>query len=161
MKYIWAKDHQNKTYTKVSVDDEDYYLDQYNWHIGKRDGYVYGYIKKLGQVRLHRYVTNALPGEEVDHKDGNKLNNTKENLRRCTKAQNMCNSVKYSTNKSGYKGVSFHKRSGKWQSTIMKNQKKIYIGLFDTPQEAAQAYDNKAKELFGEFAKTNKDLGLL
>lgn len=161
MKHIYAKDYKNKTFTPVMIDDEDYDLDQFNWSINPKDGYVYGRIPEKGQVRLHRLITNALPGEEVDHKDGNKLNNVKSNLRRCTKAQNMCNSKKYSTNKSGYKGVSFHKRSNKWQSTIMKNQKKIYIGVFDNPVEAAKAYDTKAIELFGEFAKTNQDLGLL
>lgn len=161
MKHIYAKDYKNKTYSPVEIDDEDIYLDKFNWSINKKDGYVYGRMPNEGQVRIHRIITKALPGEEVDHKDGNKLNNTRSNLRRCTKSQNMCNSVKYSTNKSGYKGVSLHKQSNKWQATIMKNQKKIYLGLFNDVIDAAKAYDSKSLELFGEFAKTNKDLGLL
>ena len=62
-----------------------------------------------------------------------------------------------SNNSSGYKGVCLVK-NGKYRSKIMKDRKPIHIGYYSTPEEAGEAYDKKAKELFGEFAKLNKDL---
>lgn len=87
----------------------------------------------------------------VDHVDGNILNNSKENLRSCTKAQNLHNRGKQENNTSGYKGVSFDKKRNKWQAGIGWKGKRIGLGRYDTPELAYDAYCRKAKELHGEF----------
>jgi hypothetical protein len=100
---------------------------------------------------------------EVDHIDNNKLNNQKSNLRLATHHQNQFNSNLQRNNTSGYIGVVYHKNYKKnkiskmshWHARIKFNSKHISLGYYQTPEEAAKAYDKKAKELFGEFAKTN------
>lgn len=99
------------------------------------------------------YMIGRWPRKNMDHKDRNGLNNKWSNLREATLSQNGANACRYSTNTSGFKGVTFHKKCGKWQSAIKKDSKSIYIGLFDTPDAAHLAYVAKAKELFGEFAR--------
>ena len=98
------------------------------------------------------------PTIKVDHKDHNGLNNQKYNLRRATNAQNAYNVRLYSSNTSGYKGVSAHRNLSmpvQWKAQARLNGKNIYLGLFPTAKKAALAYDAKARELFGEFAHTN------
>lgn len=95
----------------------------------------------------------------VDHIDLNGLNNQKHNLRLCTNHQNSFNKRIPSENKSGFKGVSFHKRAGKWRARVKFNRKENHIGLFKSKIEAARAYDKLAVKLFGEFARTNVDEG--
>lgn len=80
---------------------------------------------------------------EIDHKDGNKANNNIDNLRECNHAENMENKRKYKSNKSGYIGVSFHKKSGKWAAGISRK----HLGLFSTPEEASVAYLNAKKQV--------------
>ena len=97
---------------------------------------------------------------QVDHINGNTLDNRKENLRLCTNQQNAMHRGKTKNNKSGYKGVRYMKKkkgminehSKPWQAQIYLNQKQIYLGCYKTPEEAARAYDKKAIELFGEYA---------
>ena len=98
---------------------------------------------------------NAPDGMEVDHINGNGLDNRKANLRLCTRAQNQMNSIKRTGKSSIFKGVSWHKNAWKWRANIKINQKDIHIGYFDTELEAAEAYDIEAIRLFGSFAKTN------
>ena len=64
-------------------------------------------------------------------------------------------------NNSGYKGVSYSTRRGKYIASVCFNYRSVYVGQYDCPKEAAAAYDKKALELFGEFAKTNQSMGLL
>lgn len=90
--------------------------------------------------------------EFIDHKDGNGLNNHIDNLRAATHFQNMANVKKPVTNKSGYKGVCWHKRKKKWIAQINVNNKKIHIGGFDNPVEAHYAYKYTALYHFKEFA---------
>ncbi len=104
---------------------------------------------------LHRLLLNTPPGTQVDHKDGDGLNNRRSNLRIATNAQNCMNQPPPSNNTSGYKGVSYHKARRKWQAKIRVNRKDLYLGLFIDPKDAALAYDAKAKEVFGEFAWLN------
>ena len=92
----------------------------------------------------------------TDHKDRNRLNNRRSNLREATMSQNNYN--RSSSGKSKYKGVSIYRRkSGKpyFRATIKHNYKYIDLGYFYNEEEAGRAYDKKAKELFGEFAKLN------
>lgn len=105
---------------------------------------------------MHREIMRAPEGVLVDHRDGDGLHNWRENLRNCTDAQNKMNrKVISANNTSGYKGVSWSKKKRKWIAQSMINKKHIFIGHFSTPEEAARAYDEKARELFGEFARTN------
>ena len=93
----------------------------------------------------------------VDHINHDKLDNRRENLRLCTHAENMQNVPNYSRGKSKYKGVSFddRKRVKKWRALIVFEKKQIYLGMHLTEEDAAIAYNEKATELFGEFACLN------
>jgi hypothetical protein len=106
-------------------------------------------------VYLHLFIMNAEQGRQVDHKNGNGLDNRKSNLRLATSGQNRQNEPVRSTSKSGFKGVSFSKALGKWEAQISDKGKGVRLGYFDTPEDAARAYDRKAKEIFGEFAWLN------
>ncbi len=138
------------------VDDEDYNnLVQYHWFL-----HFVGYASRKGfkdgkhyNLYLHRYLTGVSKGVQVDHINQDKLDNRKCNLRICTKAQNSIHHKLYVNNKSGFHGV--HAHQGKWCAHIKKDQKTVYIGIFDTKEEAAHARDKKAVELFGSFASLN------
>jgi hypothetical protein len=104
-------------------------------------------------VSLHTLI--APDWEEVDHADGNGLNNCRHNLRDGAGFKNRANRVLASNNTSGYKGVDWNKQKGKWRAIIMVNKKSIYLGGFDTPEAAADAYDQAAVRYFGEYALTN------
>ena len=106
-------------------------------------------------LQLHRLLMNPPKGMVIDHINHNGLDNRRENLRICTRAENSRNRGKQKNNTSGYKGVCWYKRDKKWRAQIKKDSKKIHIGYFDIIEDAARAYDAKAKELFGEFAHLN------
>ena len=129
---------------------------------GASAGIVKGCIRPDGydQISVNRkrelthrlvwlWVHGYLP-EQIDHIDGNRLNNRVSNLREATTSQNHGNIGISSTNTSGYKGVRL--RGKRWSAAIKKNGKFRYIGTFDTPEEAYSAYCTVAKEVFGEFA---------
>jgi hypothetical protein len=110
--------------------------------------------KKGGRCRLmHSLILGAGPKQRIDHVNGDGLDNRRENIRFATHAQNIANSGLSKANRSGYKGVSRH--GSKWAAFITKDYKGHYIGLFSDPKEAARAYDEKARELFGEYARLN------
>lgn len=136
------------------VDDEDFdYYSQWKWYYSA-SGYAVR-SKNGHQVFLHREIANTPKGYKTDHIDRNKLNNTRENLRTCTDSQNQANTTKKSTNTSGYKGVSLNKQTGRWTAQITVGRKRIHIGYFDFPEDAAQAYNYQAEFYFGEFAELN------
>lgn len=112
----------------------------------------------------HRLAWIIYYGEEpsgyIDHVNRDKLDNRISNLRECDYSENTINQGKRITNKSGYKGVSSDGWVG-WRADVWKNRKQYYLGRFDCKIEAAKAYDEKAIELHGEFAATNKSLGLI
>ena len=101
---------------------------------------------------MHRIILNAPKGQFVDHKDGNGLNNQKSNLRFCNFSQNRMNTGANKNNKLGIKGVRM-RAPNLYEVTIKFNGKNIYLGRFDNSISAAEAYQKKAKELFGEFVK--------
>lgn len=117
-----------------------------------------GYYYK--RTSMHRMIMGLESGDkrEVDHINGDGLDNRKENLRICTKAQNAWNQGPRSGKKyrTGYKGITFDKSKNRWMALIQKNRKNYYIGSYQNPCEAALAYNKKATELFGEYAYLNK-----
>lgn len=100
------------------------------------------------------FVTGEWPhGFLVDHRDGNGLNNRWLNLRRATFSQNVCNSKLGRSNTSGFKGVSFDRKSGRWHAQIMLDRKQKHLGRFPTPELAHAAYCHAAERLHGDFAR--------
>jgi hypothetical protein len=146
------------TKSKVAiVDDEDFeWLSQWKWYCHE-PGYAARNVRspKRKIIWMHRLLCNTPEGMETDHINGNKLDNQKINLRSCTTSQNQQNRPCFNNNSSIYKGVSFYKRTSRWNAGIKFSGKKINLGYFDNPAEAALAYDEAAKKYFGEFAKTN------
>jgi len=111
-------------------------------------------IKK--EFLVHRLVALAFienPENKlcVDHRDGNKTNNNLTNLRWATLSENSRNRKIDITNTSGTKGVSFYKRNNKWRTQIRINEKNIHLGYFETIEDAIEARQTKALEIFGEF----------
>jgi hypothetical protein len=134
------------------------YLKQYRW-FPKREGNTIYARRQEGNktIFMHCEIMNASDDVEVDHWDGDGLNNVDENLRVCTGSQNQANRKLNSNSTSGFKGVSLTGNSYKnrYKAEIRVSGKKIYLGSFETKEDAARAYDTAAKELFGEFARTN------
>ena len=122
----------------AQVDSSDYaQVTKYRWYLDIRG---YSYKKGLNKNRLfmHQFIMGAYPDgkPEIDHIDGNKLNNRRGNLRFCTRAENSNNRRKYKNNTSGYKGISWNKQAKKWQCRLCFNSKAHYIGLYSDIKEA-------------------------
>ncbi len=132
-------------------------LNIHKWHLSWTKGYERYAMRteKRKAIYMHREIMNAPDGMEVDHINGNGLDNRRENLRLCTRAQNRMNSVKRIGKSSTFKGVYWHKNCRKWRASLKLDGKEIHIGYFNTELEAAEAYDVEALYYFGNFAKTN------
>lgn len=145
----------------ITVDRGDLDLvEPYNWYAHERFYSVYARSSvrisgKRVAVLMHRLILNPPPDVRVDHRDNNGLNNRRANLRLCTQSQNAANRHNLTTNTSHYRGVTFHKRVGKWQAAVKVNGRNFYLGLFHDPWDAACAYNRAAQEAFGEFARLN------
>jgi len=165
MKKIYLFHRRKLTNVYAMVDNEDYFvLRNMKWRMHKSYTTNCFYaVTSVGEssIAMHLFIVNAPKGFEVDHKDGNGLNNQKINLRACTHQQNGSNLRKNKKNTTGFKGVHFNTSRNTFQSYITPNRKHIYLGSYKTDQEAALAYDEAAIEHFGEFACTNRKLGLL
>lgn len=135
------------------VDDCDYAeLSKYKWCFHKR--YAIRNVKANGkckQVYMHRVIAGTPDGMETDHVNGDSLDNRRCNLRWATTAQNQANRRIDGDNRSGYKGVYFHARSGKWMARLSDR----YLGIHETPQGAAVAYNRAAQSVYGEYARIN------
>ena len=145
------------------VDDADYeWLNQWKWYARKcRDRYYAARKITINNqqqtVYMHRVIMNVLPELEVDHKNRNSLDDTRKNLRICQGQQNRWNTSNQKRKKtSKYKGVCFDKQLNKWKAYISLNDEIIHLGYYENEDEAGLAYNNKAIELFGEYANFNK-----
>ncbi len=151
------------------IDDEDFdEISSYRWLMNTH-GYALRYIKKgdgkWRPVFLHRQIAKTPEGLFTDHKNGNKLDNRKENLRITNRNGNEQNKGKRASwggtpCSSQYIGVYYDKdpntkRRKRWSAYVRVDNKRKYLGRFMTELEAAQVYDSAAKELHGEFAKVN------
>lgn len=133
------------------IDDEDKMVVGYKWHVKLGPYTAYACTKINGK---HVVLHNLLIGREnVDHIDGDGLNNRRSNLRDGSGFKNHANTWLRADNSSGFKGV--HPLRGKWQAQIRVNGKPIYLGFYATPEEAAEAYDRAAISYFGDYARTN------
>jgi hypothetical protein len=128
---------------------------RWGWSLNGKAGYIRG-SKDGTKIYLHQLALGGSKGGHIDHKDGNRLNCRRENLRHCTTAQNIRNSRVSRANTSGFKGVHQRKSTGRWQAYITVDRKRVHLGYFPTPREAALAYNQAAIERFGEFARLNE-----
>ena len=140
------------------VDEEDFErITRYKWL------YDRGYARRRFQINgvqhmmhMHREVMQAPEGYEVDHINGDKLDNRKCNLRVVTHQRNMFNMTSHKDSTSPYKGVYWNKERKKWTTQIAINGKRKHIGHFENEEDAAEAYNQAAKKYFGEYAKLNQ-----
>lgn len=137
------------------------FLMQWNWFVipsTKTKTCYAGRMQRLANGRnhlilMHRVVMGTT--QDVDHKNGDGLDNRDDNLRPCTDTQNAGNQRLAKNNTSGYKGVSWHKPTQKWIVHIYERGRQIHLGLFSGKLNAARAYNEAAEKLFGEFAQLN------
>jgi len=138
-------------------------LRQYSWYwvdfLGTGTKYAYAWSRISERpVAMHRLILKLVPhdGKQVDHINGNGLDNRRCNLRLCTTQENHRNMTKQrGVYSSQYKGVSYREDRKKWQAYIIVDNKKRSLGTFAEEREAAKAYDEAANSLFGEFAYLN------
>jgi len=148
---------------QVAIVDDWWYeeLNAYKWH-ATWNPYTQSYYAvrmskmlfgKQKTIQMHAVVAGTPKGMKTDHVNHNTLENTEENLRVCTHAQNMMNSGKYANNTSGFKGVTANGKG--WRAQIGYGGEIFYLGIYPTREEAARVYDEEAKRLHGEFAVLN------
>lgn len=140
------------------VDDEDFdYQNQWKWSAQKHQNTFYAVRHPAGKknetIYMHREIMKTPAGMLTDHIDHNGLNNQRYNLRICNNAKNQFNGQKRPNNTSGYKGVI--KVRGGWEARLVKDDKRVFRKVFRSLEEAALAYDEAAREHYGEFASLN------
>lgn len=137
-------------YTKVSNEDFER-VKGINWSLSS-----IRYVKNTRHGLLSRFILKPTSNIEVDHINGDTLDNRRENLRFASRAQNVYNTKAQYNSSSLHKGVSYSKIRKKWVAQITLNGNHYFLGRYNTELEASKAYNEKAKELHGEFAKLNK-----
>lgn len=145
---------------KVAIIDlaDEALVRPYRWRAFQTEwGYWYAATSKA--TLLHRFLLDAPKGLRVDHINRDTLDCRRANLRLCTVSQNNANAKRPRHNKSGFKGVSYDSKNDRWYACISVNDKTRAIGTYSTPEEAARAYDDAAREIHGEFARLNFPAG--
>lgn len=144
------------------VDAEDFnWLSQWNWWANKTHSGTYTptrHSETKNGKRLSVSMARTILGMTkrwIDHRNGDPLDNRKENLRKCTQPQNAKNRKLDHDSSSGYKGVSWHKHRKLWNARITINRKTLSLGYFPSIEKAAQVYDQAAQKYHGEFAHLN------
>lgn len=151
MKIINVYDSKGKVKAEVLVSDEDFeYLSRWKWGLST-GGYPKRNIKDGGKRRtlfMHRVIMGLDFGDVrvVDHKNGNKLDNRRENLRVASVKQNRENVKSYKASSSKYRGVTWHKGTRKWQVQVKVNGVDCYLGLFTSEDEAGAVATKFIKE---------------
>lgn len=142
----------------AKVDTEDFeILSKYKWHFN-RLGYADRNLCKKTKttkhkmISMHRMIMKPESKQEVDHINGNGLDNRRSNLRLCSSSQNKFNRGKPKTNTSGYKGVSWEKDRNKWTSQIRVDGQRLRLGSFDLIADAVAAYNKASKKYHGKFS---------
>jgi hypothetical protein len=145
---------------EILIDRNDYVKIKNRHYIGHKrfnsQIYFQRPIKVNGKwttAMLHREIINCPKGKFVDHVNCNTLDNRKNNLRICSFKENIRNVKIRKDNKSGYKGVYFKKKNRKWCAQIHADGNQIYLGLFNNPGSAHEAYKKRALKYFKEFAR--------
>lgn|SRR3990167_2809158 len=155
MKKIILKTRKGTSH-EVLLDDEDFErVKNIKWHYhhgGHSDNW---YAMTSGSVLMHRLIMNTPKGMEVDHINGNGLDNRRENLRICTVGQNRMNRKISKNNSSGFNGVYWEKAKNSWRVKIHANNRFIHVGNFVNLRKAAISYNEAAQRYFGEFARLN------
>lgn len=132
------------------IDDSDFALvSKYKWYCSSM-GYAQRTIKFRGkrkEILLHRFIMTAKKGTEIDHINRNPLDNRRSNLRFCTRSENNHNRGLNKNNKSGFKGIYWHKGAGKWLAQICLDYQRLNIGLFENINDAYNARQNYVKTI--------------
>lgn len=140
------------------VDAEDYEaLSSHKWFCSAR-GYAVRTVSVNGRnktLRMHSVLVATPEGMEVDHINGDRLDNRRCNLRLATHAQNVRNAGMRKDNTSGFKGVCYYPLTKRWTSQINVRGRRKRLGYFSTPEEAHAAYCVAALQHHGEFARTS------
>ena len=173
-KRLIIENKKHGTFTVLYDADDEKLISQYKWYVykDKRNSYAQTHIphpdggwylqpgrktrrKRTTTIQMHKLIIqdSLKEGMQVDHINHNGLDNRKSNLRPCTFQQNRFNQRPHKNSASPYKGVT--RQYGKWCAQIFTNGKSTYIGSYNDEEEAARAYDAKARELFGEYAYLN------
>ena len=154
------------THGKVAVVDASDYdlLSTFRWRAIRVRHTWYAHTRVAGgaEAFMHDLIMGTRPGEQIDHKSGDGIDNRRTNLRPTTNALNQANRRRVRS-KSGFKGVSWDstKKQRPWRAHITIRGRMKFLGAYSTPEEAACAYDVAARKHFGEFACTNEDLELI
>lgn len=137
------------------VNDDDFlFLSSFKWHANYSRGSFYAMARIGGKdVMMHRLIMEAQSHQMVDHRNGDPLDNRRENLRFCSMSQNQANSKVRLDSSTGFKGVNFRKDSGKFRVRLQFKNNRLNIGAFDSLGAAKLAYAEAAKKYFGEFAR--------
>jgi hypothetical protein len=152
--------HHPNQYAVVDLDDM-VLVSNVRWFFHSnsksRTAYAFGRINgQPNKIAMHRFLLGvSSDGPEIDHIDGNGLNNRRSNLRLCSRNENQQNTRTRRVGRSGYRGVHRVPKSEKWYAKISKQGVVHRIGGFDTPEQAACAYDDAALRLYGPHALTN------
>jgi hypothetical protein len=142
----WIKSYTNRIKVNTAAGSKSNY-----WSL-KFKGITYA-VHRLVYFMAHEKDPGCF---DVEHKDCNKYNNNVENLRLATRQLNNANTRSAKNSSSIYKGVHWNKKLSKWSACITKDYKQIYLGLFESEEEAALAYNKQAELLYGDYALLNE-----